>query len=54
MGYLLKLYAKYNVEYDLIHKILYIKSDIPVIDFIGIRTLVKHLENEEVKDIRVN
>jgi hypothetical protein len=53
MGYLLKLYAKYNVEYDLIHKILYIKSNIPVIDFVGIRKLLNYV-NEEVKDIRVN
>lgn len=54
MSYLLKLYSKYFIEYDAANKILYIKSDIPVIDFIGIRTLVKHLVNEEVKDIRVN
>ena len=54
MKYLLKLYAKYNLEYEAANKILYIKSNIPVIDFMGIRALVKHLEIEKVKDIRVN
>ena len=53
MALLLERYARYLIEYDPVNKILYIKSDIPVIDFVGIRKLLNYV-NEEVKDIRVN
>jgi hypothetical protein len=53
MKLLLERYARYYVEYDVETKILFIKSDIPVIDFMGIKHLLKYIK-EEVKDIRVN
>ena len=53
MALLLERYARYLIEYDAANKILYIKSDIPVIDFVGIRKLLNYAK-EEVKDIRVN
>jgi hypothetical protein len=53
MNTLIRMFAKYYVQYDPVTKILFIKKDIPVIDFMGIKHLLKYI-NEEVKDIRVN
>lgn len=53
MALLLERFARYYVQYDSATKILFIKKDIPVIDFMGIKHLLKYI-NEEVKDIRVN
>ena len=45
-----KLFEKYDVEYNIKHKILYIHKPIIVSDFILLKELLK---GWEIKDIRV-
>lgn len=53
MNIIKELQEKYFIEYDAKDKILWIKSNIPVSDFMLIRKIVE-LKKDKVKEIRVN
>lgn len=52
MKILLEAFSDYFLEYDVRHKILYIKAPIPVKDFMRLRKLLENVK-EEVLEIRL-
>ena len=52
MEYILDVLSKYNCEYDVKHKIFYIKKEISVKDFLYIKKILTFI-NDKIEDIRV-